>query len=129
MRYVRYVGLSHVRQISAADWRRAGLNGETVQWDAFNGFAVPLDRFSEDQIRKAIEPDPTFMITNEEFEPDTTATRDMTPQQVEAPRVDILSDPTLESVSTSSSEDSDTDAAPGGDAPTTTRRGRGSGTD
>jgi hypothetical protein len=137
MRYVRYVGLAHVRQITADDWRRSGLNGDTVQWDAFNGFAVPLDQFNDDQIRKAIESDSSFIITgdeDEEFEPDTTtATVPMTPQQLEGPRVDILGGDGAANASTGRTEafpDGVNDnATPGGDAPTTTTTGRGSGKD
>lgn len=88
MRYVKYIGLSQMRVLTAADWRRAGLTGDTVVWNAFNGFAVPLDQFNEDQIRKAFEPDPNFVITGEgedqekEFEPQPQS-RDMTPSELE----------------------------------------------
>lgn len=95
MRYVQYIGLSHVRHLSVTDWRSVGINGDAVQWDARNGFAVPLDQFTDEQIRKAIEPDPNFVITGEEddeFEP-TPQRMDMTPAQldqaVNAP-VDVL---------------------------------------
>lgn len=92
MRYVRYIGLAHHRQISASDWRQIGISADTVVWNAFNGFAVPLDQFTDDQLRKAIEPDNSLVITGEDekFEPVMDARRDMTPQELEAPRVDIL---------------------------------------
>lgn len=94
MRYVRYVGLSHQRGITAHDWQSVGVKGETVFWNAQNGFAIALDRFTDDQIRKAIDPDPNFIITrdDEDFTP-TPQVRDMVPaeatQAAEAP-VDVL---------------------------------------
>jgi hypothetical protein len=83
MRYVKYIGPAHIRQITAADWRSVGISAETVQWSAFNGFSVPMDHFSEDQMRKAIDPDQFFVLTaeDEDFTP-TPQSRDMTPAQV-----------------------------------------------
>jgi hypothetical protein len=82
MRYIKYIGLSHGRMITAGDWRSVGINGETVVWNAQNGFAVPLDRLTEDQIRKAIDPDQNFVITadDELFVP-TPQPRDMVPAE------------------------------------------------
>jgi hypothetical protein len=81
-RYVRYVGPVHRRVISETDWRAARLKGNTVGWEASNGFAVPLDQFSEDQIKRAISTDPNFVITaeDEEFQP-TPGPYDMTPRE------------------------------------------------
>jgi hypothetical protein len=110
MRYVRYVGLAHQRQISAHDWAQVGIKGETVVWNAFNGFSVPLDRFTDEQIDRAIKSDGTFVITGEgednqdEFKPDTSATRDMTPQEFEATRIDILAPDDTDNASTPGSE-------------------------
>ena len=118
MRYVRYIGLAHQRQITAADWRTVGINADTVVWNAFNGFAVPLEMLTDEQIRKAIEPDQNFVITGEgedqddEFKPDLTATHPMTPQQLEANGVDILGADERVQVSTTGSEAST--AAPAG---------------
>jgi hypothetical protein len=81
MKYVRYVGLSHVRIISATDWRHVGIEGETVVWSAQNGFAVPADTLSDSQMDKAITPDPEFVVTDDEFTP-APQNRDMTPGQV-----------------------------------------------
>lgn len=80
--YVRYIGPSHRRVISAHDWKGARLTGDTVSWEASNGFAVPLDQFSETQIEKAIKPDANFVITaeDEEFEP-VAGPGDMTPRE------------------------------------------------
>lgn len=92
-RYVRYIGLSHQRMITAQDWRSVGINGDTMLWNAQNGFALPLELFTDDQVRKAIEPDAGFVITGEEdFTPSPMA-RDMVPaeaaQAAEAP-VDVV---------------------------------------
>jgi hypothetical protein len=131
MRYVKYVGLSHRRMITAQDWRGVGISGDTVVWEASNGFAVPLDQFSEDQIRKAIENDNGFVITgeDEEFEPHPMR-GDMTPEQVrqatEEP-VDVLA--MANGDADASTDESGAAGAPGGDAPTTTGRGTGSGHD
>lgn len=78
MRYVKYVGLAHQRILSATDWRQAGLPGETVVWNAGNGFSVPVDRFTEDQLRKAIDPDPSFIITGDT---PVVQVRDMVPAE------------------------------------------------
>lgn len=94
MRYVKYIGPSHQRGITAVDWRSVGINAETVFWNAQNGFALPLDRFTEDQLVKAIYPDQFFIVTGEDehFTP-VHQTRDMTPseaaQAAESP-VDVL---------------------------------------
>jgi hypothetical protein len=131
MRYVRYVGLSHRRMITAQDWRSVGINGDTVVWEASNGFAIPLDQLTEDQIRKAIEPDAGFVITgdDEEFEPQPLR-GDMTPAQAEQATqnpVDVLA--MANGDDDVSTDDSGAAGVPGGDAPTTTGRGTGSGHD
>jgi hypothetical protein len=83
MRYVKYVGLSHERMILASDWRSVGIEAQTVAWTAQNGFAVPLDQFTDAQMRKAIDPDPELMVTgeDEDFKPQPQS-RTMTPSQV-----------------------------------------------
>jgi hypothetical protein len=81
MRYIQYVGLSHQRMITAQDWQSVGIQGETVLWNAQNGFSVPLDRLTEEQIRKAIEPDAHFIITGDAPVPQSM---DMVPAQAAA---------------------------------------------
>jgi hypothetical protein len=131
MRYVKYVGLSHRRMITAQDWRSVGITGDTVVWEASNGFAVPLDQFTEDQIRKAIEPDQSFLVTgdDEDFTP-VPQRGDMTPaqaDQVAENPVDVLA--LANAGSDVSTGESGASGAPGGDAPTTTGTGSGSGSD
>lgn len=132
MRYVRYIGSAHERQITASNWRSVGINGETVVWSAFNGFAVPLEQFSDDQVRKAIDPDPFFVITgdeDEEFVP-SPQHQAMTPDQVvqasENP-VDVVE--YLDNGSNASPSGSGAVPGAGGDAPTGTRTGKGAGSD
>ena len=135
MRYVKYIGLAHIRQITAHDWRGVGINGDPVVWSAYNGFAVPLDSFTEDQIRKAIDPDPSFVITgedgsDEEFIPQPQLT-DMTPSQL-----DQTTETPLDVVAFANGEQdisrddlgaSTVTPAPGGAAPTGTTTGGTSG--
>lgn len=91
-RYVQYVGKAHRRVITSDAWRSIRLRGEDAVWDAQNGFAVPLDRFTDEQIKQAIEPDPDLVITDEDFKP-TFSPADMTPwelkQSIENP-VDVV---------------------------------------
>jgi hypothetical protein len=120
MRYIKYIGLAHIRQVTAADWRSVGISGDTVVWSARNGFAIPADSLTDDQIRKAIEPDRDFVITgaDEDFTPQPQTT-DMSPaqleQNIENP-VDVAT--MLDGDSNVSEDDSEgLDEAPGGRAP------------
>lgn len=128
MRYIKYVGLSHQRMLTAADWRSIGITGDTVVWNAQNGFAVPLDVLTEDQVRKAIEPDSGFVITgeDEDFTP-RSLSYDTVPAEAAAAAespVDVLAYANGDdNVSTG---DSGAAGAPGGDAPVTTGTGGGS---
>lgn len=125
MRYVTYIGLAHVRQITARDWRSVGINADTAVWSAQNGFAVPLDQFTDDQVRKAFDQDPEFVVTgpDEDFTPKPQAA-DMTPsalaQTTETP-VDVVGWANGEQIiSRDDSGVSTVQAAPGGAAPTGT---------
>lgn len=117
MRYVRYIGPAHVREISARDWRSVGIDAASVYWGGFNGWAVPLDQFTEDQIRKAIEPDDKFVVTGDEdeaFDPETTRTENplTTAENAEGKRVDVLDAHSRENVFTDESEPSDDRSTP-----------------
>ncbi|MET0416548.1 MAG: hypothetical protein ABW022_11065 [Actinoplanes sp.] len=122
MRYVRYIGPAHQRQITAREWAQAGIQAETVVWGPFNGFAVSLDQLTEDQIRKAIDPDPFLVITGEsedgddkEFVPMPTQTETVTPAMLEAGRVDLMDDESRERATDIVTEDGQD---PGGDRST-----------
>ncbi|MET0418700.1 MAG: hypothetical protein ABW022_22015 [Actinoplanes sp.] len=88
MRYVKYIGPSHRRGITADDWKTVGINGETVWWEGRNGFAVPLEQFTDEQIKKAIDPDPFLVVVGEDEDP-KTFNRDLTPAEAVSPTVDL----------------------------------------
>lgn len=90
MRYIKYIGPAHVRQITAAEWRQVGINGETVQWNAWNGFSVPADQLTDEQIRRAIEPDQYFIITGDEDEAPKMVSPAMTGETAQGPVVDTV---------------------------------------
>lgn len=130
MRYVRYIGLAHIRQITARDWQSVGIQADTVVWSAQNGFSVPMDALTEDQIRKGIEVDREFVITgdDEDFTPKPQP-MDMTPsalaQTTETP-LDVVG--WANGDQTISRDDSGASTvAPGGAAPTGTATGGTSG--
>jgi hypothetical protein len=91
MLYVEYVGKAHQRVITPHDWRSIGISDGTMfAWNAFNGFALRADLFTENQIARAITPDPDFVVRD--FEP-ARGPYDMTPSElrqfIENP-VDVL---------------------------------------
>jgi len=88
MQFVKYIGKAHRRGITAAEWRGVGINGQTVFWGPENGFSVPLDAFTEEQLRKAIDPDRFFVVVGLESAPDPLP-MDMTPEQAEQGPVDL----------------------------------------
>lgn len=48
---VEYVGTADVRQISAADWTKAGVQDQTkVVWDASNKHKVPVSDLSKEAL-------------------------------------------------------------------------------
>lgn len=93
-RWIKYIGTAHQRIITAENWRGVGVQADTVVWSAHNGFQVLADSFTEDQMRKAIDPDPTFVVTGEDddFRPQSL-NQDVTPaayaQAIENP-VDVV---------------------------------------
>lgn len=91
MKYVKYVGLAHIRRITADEWKRAGVSDmETVIWGPENGFMVPLENFSETVQRKFIEPDRGFLIVGQDEQPepvDPTLTADMAHEGAKTARI------------------------------------------
>ena len=134
MRYVRYIGLAHARMILADEWKTVGIDAETVVWDHTNGFHVPADQFTDEQMRKVIGPDMGFVVVGTDEEPEALP-HAMTPAQASAPRVNMMAAVGAED---GSGGDGDADTPEhvstgvSGASTTTSRRGttgRGSGKD
>lgn len=91
MKYVKYVGLAHMRRITADEWSRAGVRDmETMVWGPENGFMIPLENFSEDVQRQFIEPDRGFIIVGQDEAPrpvDPTLTADMAHEGAKIARI------------------------------------------
>lgn len=141
MEVVKYIGTAHRRIITARDWQEAGLDGETFEWSFRNGFSVPVDQFTEDQLADAIRPDPTFVIIGGEdadVKP-RALSQNMTGQQAaESPRIDMMGAVGTGNGSNGSSAASGSSEQPsgsgptlggGGTKPTKATRGTGSGSD
>jgi len=82
MKVIMFSGPTHRHRISTADWRLAGLGNdvEPVEWSWENGFGVDASRFTDDQMRIAIEPDPNFSVVEMDRLPSRLPYR-MTPTQ------------------------------------------------
>lgn len=141
MQIVKYIGTAHRRRITARDWQQAGVDGESVEWSWENGFTIPAEQFTEDQMREVIEPDSGFAIVEgeeDDVKPRRLSHR-MTGQQFhESPRIDMMGAvgaPTGARVSTATSEASDGPSGSGptpgggGTKPQRATRGTGSGSD
>jgi len=111
MQFVKYIGPSHVRQITAQEWRQAGLTGDTVIWGNFNGWAVDAEQFTEEQIRRAIDPDPNFVIvgTDEGDEPKPVLNDRATPTTAAAGEFNLLEDSDLDRALSTTTEDGQVD--------------------
>lgn len=88
MRYVKYVGLAHRRIITADEWRGIGMDAQTTVWGPENGFSVPADQFTDNQMRRAIEADDNFVIVGRDDEPEVLP-GNVTGDQADAPRVSM----------------------------------------
>mgnify|MGYP000909752880 CR=1 FL=1 len=137
--YVRYIGLAHARGITRADWRSVGLDGEDVWWDYTNGFSVPADRFTDEQMRKVITPDTSLLVVGMDTEPQPLP-HAMTPSQAAMPRVNLnaavgnetnagVPDTATDAETASTDVSGASTGTPGGTAPTRRTTGRGSGKD
>jgi hypothetical protein len=69
---VLYSGISAAREISKKDWKAAGVeDGQTVRWDAENGYKVPLsdlDFLSDEDFDTYIKSDSDFSIVRGDSE-------------------------------------------------------------
>lgn len=156
MEYVRYIGPSQTRLILADEWAAAGIpDMGSVEWSAANNFSVPVDRFTEDALDKAIRPDAGFVIVGGEHHAPKYVGRagTLTPEQAAGMgRVDMMgatgatSVPAWLSGPSTGADNTDTDVAtrdggvddgsapmvegtPGGSSPTTVATGTGSAND
>lgn len=63
---VRYMGTAHIRQITAMEWQKVGVNDmETVVWHKANNWTVPASKFS-DEAWPFIEADEKLVVTGED---------------------------------------------------------------
>jgi hypothetical protein len=91
MQFVKYIGLSHRRVITADDWQSVGISDQgSVEWSAINNFSVPVDRFSEEALRTAIEPDDAFVIVGGDQHAPRYVGRSMTPEEAASVPVDMM---------------------------------------
>jgi hypothetical protein len=59
---VEYVGTADVRKISAADWKKAGVEDhKQVSWDADNGHKVPVSDLSKEAL-EVLKSDTGFKV-------------------------------------------------------------------
>lgn len=130
MEFVRYIGPSHTRVITADEWAAAGVpDMGSVEWSAVNGFSVPLERFTEKALQVAIYPDEGLVIVEgEQHAPHYIgAAGTLTPEQAAGVgRVDVGAALGVNRVPAWLSGPSTT-ALPA--APTTVTTGKGSGSD
>lgn len=89
MRYIKYIGPAHMRQITADEWKRVGIQADTVIWGNFNGWSVGADLLTDEQIRRAIDPDSNFVIVGSENMPKPVMNDRATPTAVAAGDFDL----------------------------------------
>lgn len=110
-RFIKYIGPAHVRQITAQEWRQVGITADTVVWGGFNGWSVDASNFTDDQIRKAIEPDSNFVIVgvDEGDEPQPVLNDRATPTSVAAGDFDLTNPEDLDRALNTTTEDGQVD--------------------
>lgn len=47
---VAYIGTSDWRGVSEADWDNIGIKGQDRLWSSHNGWQIPVDKFSDDEL-------------------------------------------------------------------------------
>lgn len=47
---VAYIGTSDWRGISVADWDASNIKGEDRLWSSHNGWQIPVDKFTDDEM-------------------------------------------------------------------------------
>lgn len=78
-KYVKYVGTSHWREITEAQWAalEPPVENITLRWDAANGWTVPADKVSEDAW-PYIDADSELVVIDKDYR-QTTSTEDTAP--------------------------------------------------
>ena len=66
-KFVRYIGLSDVRELTVADFKRIDVDDQMskVSWSRDNGWRIPADDLSANAV-KFLETEPDFRIEDEE---------------------------------------------------------------
>lgn len=63
---VHYIGTAHVREIDVASWDIVEAKGQKfIRWDQSNGWAIPVDKFSDDAL-SWLDTQPDFVIKDVE---------------------------------------------------------------
>ena len=78
-KYVKYVGTSHWREITEAQWAslEPPVENITLRWDAANGWTIPADKISEDAW-PYIDADSELVVIDKDYRA-TTSTEDTAP--------------------------------------------------
>lgn len=121
MNVVKYVGLAHKRRISAQDWKDAGFEAETVEWSWLNGFSVPVEQFTQEQLEEVIEPDSGFVIVGgdeNEVKPRRLPQRMTGQQAADSPRIDMMRAVGAPGTDRGSAAESEASTIPSGSGPT-----------
>lgn len=65
-KYVVYIGMSTIREIDEASWDAVNVKKQGfIRWEPRNGWAVPVDQFTDDAL-KYVDEDPEFVIRDVE---------------------------------------------------------------
>lgn len=62
---VKYTGTSDVREITKAQWAKAGVEDQNlVRWNAENGHTVKAEEITSDKAREILAKDPSFTFVD-----------------------------------------------------------------
>lgn len=91
MQFVKYIGTSSLRRITAEDWKSVGVDLETMEWGPHNGFMLSLDNFSDEVVERYIRPDKGFIIVGQDEQPRPVADN-LTGAEANAPKPARITD-------------------------------------
>jgi hypothetical protein len=67
-KYVVYIGQFGVREIDEAAWDNVNVKDQkAIVWDRSNGWAVPVDSFTDDALKYVDEVDRDFVVRDVEI--------------------------------------------------------------